>query len=193
MFGCRWQAWIKEQCDQWELQSPVSPFLLPGFIEHMKKVTDFYNSGGMVVFTTRLPHKSCETGKDSEIDSLVQTIFPLMEDNAWEIIENEKGGKACFLPDPDAVGISEIMYGSGLEFDVSYPLNPDIQYIHKVVDSRNIYFFTNLGKSSIQTEVTLRGKNSGWGMGPAYRWNKEGWNRIYWKMRLQVQFQQLWK
>jgi len=132
---------------------------------NLKKVTDFYNSGGMVVFTTRLPHKSCEAGKDSKVDSLVQSIFPQMENNAWDIIENEKGGKACFLPDPDAVGISEIVYGSGLELDVSYPLNPDIQYIHKVVDSRNVYFFANLGKSSIQTEVTLRGKI------PVEEWN----------------------
>ena len=55
--------------------------------------------------------------------------------------------------------ISEIiLYGSGLEFDVSYPLNSDIQYIHKVIDNRNVYFFANMGKSYIQTEVTLRGK-----------------------------------
>ena len=37
-------------------------------------------------------------------------------------------------------------------------LNPDIQYIHKVIDNRNVYFFANTGKSYIQTEVTLRGK-----------------------------------
>jgi hypothetical protein len=81
-----------------------------------------------------------------------------MEDDAWEMKEKENGGKACFLPDPDALGISEVMYGSGLEFDVTYPLNPDIQYIHKVVDNRNVYFFANLGNHNIQTEVTLRGK-----------------------------------
>ena len=125
---------------------------------NLRKVIDFYNSGGMIVFTTRLPHKSCETGKDMEVDSLIRSIFPGFEDDAWEMKENEKGGKACFLPDPDAVGISEVLYGSGLEFDVSYPLNPDIQYIHKVVDDRNVYFFANKGKSNIMTEVTLRGK-----------------------------------
>jgi hypothetical protein len=81
-----------------------------------------------------------------------------MEDDAWEMKENDRGGKACYLPDPDAVGISEVMYGSGLEFDVSYPLNHDIQYIHKIVGNTNVYFFANTGKSNIQTEVTLRGK-----------------------------------
>ncbi|MBK9391820.1 MAG: hypothetical protein IPN68_17115 [Bacteroidetes bacterium] len=127
-------------------------------LSNLKKAVDFYNSGGMVVFTTRLPHKSCETGRDTEVDSLIRSVFPGLEDDAWEMKENENGGKACFLPDPDAVGISEVMYGSGLEFDVSYPLNPDIQYIHKVIDNRNVYFLANLGKGNIQTEVTLRGK-----------------------------------
>jgi hypothetical protein len=125
---------------------------------NLKKAIDFYNSGGMVVFTNRLPHKSCETGRDMEVDSLIRSVFPGLEDDAWEMMENENGGKACFLPDPDAVGISEVMYGSGIEFDVSYPLNPDIQYIHKVIDNRNVYFFANLGKGNIQTEVTLRGR-----------------------------------
>ncbi|HAM09251.1 MAG: hypothetical protein A2X05_11515 [Bacteroidetes bacterium GWE2_41_25] len=127
-------------------------------LSNLRKVVEFYNSGGMVVFTSRLPHKSCETGKDMEVDSLIRSVFPGLEDDAWEMKENEKGGKAFFMPDPDAVGISEILYGSGLYFDVSYPLNPDIQYIHKVVDNRNVYFFANSGKSGIQTEVTLRGK-----------------------------------
>lgn len=127
-------------------------------LSNLKKAIDFYNSGGMVVFTTRLPHKSSETGRDAEVDSLIRSVFPRLDDDAWEMKENENGGKACFLPDPDAVGISEVMYGSGLEFDVSYPLNPDIQYIHKIIDNRNVYFFANLGKSNIQTEVTLRSR-----------------------------------
>lgn len=127
-------------------------------LSNLRKALDFYNSGGMVVFTTRLPHKSCETGKDMEVESMIRSVFPGMEANALEMMENDKGGKAFYLPDPDAAGIKEIMYGSGLEFDVSYPLNSDIQYIHKIVNNRNVYFFANKGKSNIHTEVTLRGK-----------------------------------
>ena len=129
-------------------------------LSNLRKACDFYNSGGMVLFTTRLPHKSSEQGKEQEVDSLIRSIFPGFENDAWRIIENKKGGKACFLPDTDAINLAEILYGSGMEYDVSYPLNPDIQYIHKVVDNRNVYFFANTGKSYIQTEVTLRGKMS---------------------------------
>lgn len=137
-------------------------FILPSCymisLSNIKKVVDFYNSGGMVVFTTRLPRKSCEIGQDSAVLSIIRSVFPLMEDNAWERIENERGGKACFLPVPDSQSISEVLYGSGLQFDVSYPLNPDIQYIHKVVEGRNVFFFANTGPNDIQTEATLRGK-----------------------------------
>lgn len=127
-------------------------------LSNIKKVIDFYKSGGMVVFTTRLPHKSCEAGMDSAVIRMVRSIFPLMEENAWERIENGQGGKAWFLPAPDALGVSEVLYGSELEFDVIYPLNPDIQYIHKVLEGRNVFFFANTGHSEIQTEATLRGR-----------------------------------
>jgi hypothetical protein len=127
-------------------------------VSNLRKVTDFYNSGGMILFTTRLPHKSTEPGKEQEVESLIRSVFPRFEDDAWGIIENKEGGKACFLPEADAVNLAEILYSSGFEYDVSHPLNPDIQYIHKVIDNRNVYFFANIGAGHIQTEVTVRGK-----------------------------------
>ena len=63
-------------------------------LSNLRKVTDFYNSGGMVLFTTRLPHKSSEPGKEQEVDSLIRSVFPGYENDAWIIIENKKGGKA---------------------------------------------------------------------------------------------------
>lgn len=126
-------------------------------ISNLRKAVDFYNSGGMVLFTTRLPHKSSELGKDSEVDILIKSIFPASENDAYDIIENGKGGKACFLPDADAVGLSEILYFSGIDFDVRYSLNPDLQYIHKFIGDRNIYFFANIGGNNIETDVTLQG------------------------------------
>ncbi|MBK8883414.1 MAG: hypothetical protein IPN67_13805 [Bacteroidales bacterium] len=127
-------------------------------LSNLVKVIEFYNSGGLILFTTRLPQKSSEPGRDREVDSLIRSVFPKLEDDAWVMLENKMGGKACFLPDGDAINLSEILFGSGLEYDVSYSLNADIQYIHKVIDGRNVYFFANKGKSHIQTDVTVRGK-----------------------------------
>lgn len=123
---------------------------------NLRKIVDFYNSGGMVVFTTRLPRKACEPGKDNEILSMVQSIFPLMEENEHELLENERGGKACFFSSPDALDIAGTLSGSGLVFDVDHPLNPGLQYIHKVVEGKNVFFFANTGEAPVQTEATLR-------------------------------------
>ncbi len=125
---------------------------------NLRKVTDYYNSGGMVLFTTRLPGKACDPANDKEIETLMRSIFPQLEDDALEFFENKNGGKACFIPDPDAVGLSELLLGSGIEFDVRYPSNPDIQYIHKIIRNRNLYFIANTGKEIIKSEVKLRGQ-----------------------------------
>jgi hypothetical protein len=124
---------------------------------NLEKVADFYKSGGIVLFTTRLPRKSLEPGKDNEIESIIASIFPGYEKDSNLVRQNEKGGKACFIPHPDDVRISEFLQNAAIEFDVTYPLNPEIQYIHKVTGNRNIYFFANKGNTEIQTEAVLRG------------------------------------
>jgi len=39
-------------------------------------------------------------------------------------------------------------------------LIPSLQYIHKVIGHRNIYYFANTGGSSVSDTITLRGKMS---------------------------------
>ncbi|HNR40595.1 MAG TPA: hypothetical protein PKL65_00055 [Bacteroidales bacterium] len=61
-----------------------------------------------------------------------------------------------FLQHPDALDIAGTLSGSGLVFDVDHPLNPGLQYIHKVVEGKNVFFFANTGEAPVQTEATLR-------------------------------------
>jgi len=42
-------------------------------------------------------------------------------------------------------------------FDVNYPVNEDIRYIHKVIDGRDVFYFANIGDESVDIPVTLRG------------------------------------
>ena len=127
-------------------------------LSNMKKIADFYNSGGTVIFTTRLPFRSAETGRDSEVERLVRSIFPEGEMEAGTIRENANGGKACYIPDPDGRKMREVLESTGLTFDVEYPVNPALQYIHKVIDGRNVYFIANTGSGQVDTDVMLRGK-----------------------------------
>ena len=125
--------------------------------ENLVKLVKFYKSGGKLIFTTRLPSASAEAGKGSEVVRLVSEIFPAGEMDADRILTNAAGGKACFIPHPDARKLREILDKVLDDYDVSYPLLPSLQYIHKVVGGRNIYYFANVGGSYIRTAVTLRG------------------------------------
>jgi hypothetical protein len=127
-------------------------------VSNLRKVVDFYDAGGMVIFTTRLPRRSAEIGEDAEVARLIGSIFPGGESEAGLIKKNGAGGMACFIPVPDGQKLGEVLAGAGLAFDVDYPAHPDLQYIHKVVDGRDVFYFANIGGSRIETEVDLRGR-----------------------------------
>ena len=129
-------------------------------IGNLSKIEDFYNAGGVVIFTTRLPSKSAEIGKDTVVSGIIRSMFPDGEKDAGVIRSNEAGGKACFIPIPDGQKLLEVLSNTGLTFDVEYPVNPAIQYIHKIIENRNIYFIANTGGSQIDTDVILRDKVS---------------------------------
>lgn len=133
-------------------------------ISNLQKITDFYNQGGTVIFTTRLPYRSAETGRDKEILQMVKSVFPGGEKETGKIRYNNNGGKACFIAEPDGQKLRDILQQTVNEFDVDYPQCSDLQYIHKVVDNRNVYYFANTGSSSIETELLLRGdiRLEGW-------------------------------
>ena len=124
----------------------------------MRRISDFYDQGGTVIFTTRLPFKSAEFGKDREVTSIIQSIFPRGEKETGSVKENSRGGKAVFLSHPDGPGIREVLNQTVGDFDVEYPVFKNLQYIHKVVDGRNLFFFANTGSSPVKTMVILRGE-----------------------------------
>ena len=61
----------------------------------LRKIKEFYDRGGQVIATTRLPDKSAEFGKDAEVRTMVAAIF-----GEGEPHRNSQGGRAWFLPSP---------------------------------------------------------------------------------------------
>jgi hypothetical protein len=127
-------------------------------LTNLRKLTDFYNLGGMVIFTTRLPFKSAESGKDIEVAKMVKSIFPGGEADAGSMKSNQMGGRAFFIAHPDGQNLRKLFQKWVYDKDVDYPFEPDLQYIHKVIDGRNVFYFANTGSSYIDTKITLRGK-----------------------------------
>jgi len=126
-------------------------------ISNLQKIINFYKQGGKVIFTTRLPVKSLETNKDGKVRRLVQSIFPNGEEEKEIILSNNRGGKACFIPYPNGQNLQDVIQKMGVNFDVGYPINENIRYIHKVIDDRHIFYFANTGGTHIETQVVLGG------------------------------------
>jgi len=126
-------------------------------VSNLRKITDFYNAGGTVIFTTQLPFKSSEIGMDREISTLMKVFFPGGEGSASEWQTNSNGGRTLFIPKPGGEILRQVLSESGIRFDVEYERNPDIQYIHKVTGDRDLFFFANLGGLQVNTTVELRG------------------------------------
>lgn len=134
----------------------------------LKKLKAFYESGGTIISTTQLPHKSSEMGQDQKVLDLVKEIFGI-DPLASEVEQihsntNANGGYAVFIPKPDKDNIQKVL-DERANADIRFTPNPVLasdfgkfNYIHKIRDGRDIYMFTNSSDEIIETEVLLKGK-----------------------------------
>ena len=146
-----------------------------------KKAGEFYQNGGTVIATSRLPDFSAEFGRDREVRQVFSDMFGIPANQlaagkvnvrrkeGYLAHGNQAGGKAFFLPKarPDLlrtvlkqalpirdVDFQEAMWPpkEGREYDGA------LTYIHKVKNGRDIYFFANSSEHEVDTKVLLRGK-----------------------------------
>lgn len=132
----------------------------------LEKLKAFYDNGGTIISTTKLPHKSSELGADEKVIALVKEIFGVNspETDTVSILSNKnsKGGKAIFIPRPSKESLQTAL--SAIPADVQFEPNPasvefgKFSYIHKILDGKHIYYFANSSNEAIDTEVLLRGK-----------------------------------
>jgi hypothetical protein len=163
-----------------------SVLIVPGCsvlsVETARKIQAFYNAGGTVIATGVLADKSAEMGQDDTVRKIMDAVFGLPEDEpmtaqfnrrldefmVYFINENAAKGRAYFLPRYTPEMIQAIMRETVPVWDVAIeePMWPvkigrsydgSLTYIHKVKDSRNLYFFANSSDKPVDTKVTLRG------------------------------------
>jgi hypothetical protein len=139
----------------------------------LQKAKEFYDHGGTIISTARLPVKSAELGKDAQVAKLVQDIFgldPNKSGHPYTKNTNASGGKAYFVPNIDegvegtsrlAAVLNEAVAVWDVRFEdqiVIKSAKGKLAYIHKVRDSADYYFFANSSDDSINTWVRLKGK-----------------------------------
>jgi len=152
-------------------------FIIPGskviHWSNLQKIKSFQDGGGAVIATTRLPFQSAEFGKDDEVRRTIQEMFGLdpreemasVPAGGYTRKTNARGGTAFFAPRPTAAILREMLREACAVPDVEFEKNPtlrggNLSYIHKVVESRHIYFFGNSSGDGVDVPVRLRGRLS---------------------------------
>jgi hypothetical protein len=146
-------------------------FIIPGSraisVTSLRKIKDFYDQGGQVIATTRLPDTAAEFGKDDEVRQLVAAIFgdgsrPAGGNVAAAGPKNANGGRAWFVPTPTPAALKAAIDEALPDGDVviEHDLTVkggNLSYIHKVKDGLAIYLLANSSDQELDITVRLRG------------------------------------
>ncbi|MDP2527079.1 glycosyl hydrolase [Maribacter dokdonensis] len=138
-------------------------------LKTLQKVKSYFDQGGLVISTGQLPFKSSELGQDEKIKKLIIEIFNINPEDTQvseiKINGNSNGGKAIYISEPNEHTLSGAIT-ENVVTDVAFNPTPKLStnkgkfnYIHKIKDGKNIYFFSNSSDETISTEVTLQGKH----------------------------------
>lgn len=126
-----------------------SVVIVPGMktisVSCLKKLERFADNGGSVIFTSRLPYCSAEPGQDAEVQGIVDRML-------------ETDRKAVFIEKPDAASILSALENCGGVSDVEFGKGSGLRYIHKKAGRDDIYYFANLRKEPVESEIRLKGK-----------------------------------
>ena len=126
---------------------------------NLEKILAFFEAGGKVVFTTRLPEKSTEPGQDDRIAELIEKLLPRNLRDNGRANENKRGGRVVFLPDPTTEALGDALGSLSDVYDVEFgPGVRPLRYIHKRLDGKDLYYLANLNGRPFDSEIALRGK-----------------------------------
>lgn len=129
--------------------------ILPGMktisLANLQKIASFHQAGGSVIFTTQLPEKSVEPGKDGEVKKIINRMLS-------ESKRQSSSGKVFFIEKPAPEILKEKLAVCYEVPDVAFPDGQELNYIHKMNGGQAVYYFANLKDRPYHAEVVLRGK-----------------------------------
>jgi hypothetical protein len=134
---------------------------------NLAKIKQFYDQGGKVIATTRLPYLSAEFGQDDKVRAAVRAVFGVDPQGAAAreaAASNARGGKAYFLPKPSAESLGRVLDDALAVWDVKLGGTPrlaggNLSYLHKAREGRGVWFFANSSDTAVDVPVTLRGRH----------------------------------
>jgi hypothetical protein len=168
-----------------KLQVPANPqeyrvLVLPGAeamsVANLEKIKAFYDQGGQVIATTRLPDKATEPGRSEEVRTLVLALFgdaavkgatvgtAATEGPIPTPHKNATGGAAWCVPRPTPDVLQQVVAAALPVPDVAWTelvavTGGHLACLHEVVEGRDVWFFANSSDTPIDTTVLLRGEH----------------------------------
>ncbi|WP_255498767.1 glycosyl hydrolase [Dysgonomonas sp. ZJ709] len=129
----------------------IIPSALVINIDNLEKIKAFYDLGGTIIFTTQLPERAAQFNKDSRVREIMAEILPNGISSA-----NNKGGKIFFVQQPNKSTLLSALKYSGQTYDVNFPSEQVLHYIHKK-GKNDVYFFANPISTAFDGQVIIKG------------------------------------
>ena len=127
----------------------------------LSQIQRFFDDGGSVIATGKLPSKAAEFGKDGEVVKIVEAMFgkghSVSGENMISIRRNDRGGRAIRLAKLTAGNLRQALDSAQAVPDVDFASGTALRYIHKAADGQQVYFFANLDPRLSGSTAILRG------------------------------------
>lgn len=157
-----------------------SAVVLPGCevisVKTLEKLKEYYDNGGKIISTYRLPSKSAEKDMDDKVQEIIQYIFGQDAYNSkveGRVYKNQgkTGGSAFFIhsyaygsheyyknPSLMEIAIDESIRTRDISFKGANTYGEGyISYIHKTSEESDVFFIANTGNEKYTGTVTLKG------------------------------------
>lgn len=123
-----------------------STLIVPGCrtisLSNLKKIQEFANAGGTVIFTTLLPEKATLAADNPQLKSIVK-----------ELLENKK---ASFVQHPSIGNLKATLDKTPGNFSLRFT-GTSLRNIHKEYQGKNLWFFANPEQGAKTVEIELAG------------------------------------
>ena len=130
-------------------------------LETLRKVCDFHQAGGRVICVGELPKKAVEPGKEAEFREMMEEIFAPAAGN-WngrfinvdptQPLEQIEEQLSRLLDTPE----SKVRFSPRHSLPENSPTG-SFTSMHRILDGRDVYFFSNSTEQSVETTVSLNG------------------------------------
>ena len=137
-----------------EFRSIVLPAMSTIRLASMRRIRDFYEAGGAVLFYGRIPTASAENGRaDPELRGLIEGIFGSVPKAGVASQRNARGGRASFVP-KEAERVPSAL-SAIIDRDVAAS-EGDLFHLHRKMGEVDVYYLFNVRPEARELAVRFR-------------------------------------